>query len=308
MFLSRLLPHPSLTPRVVERMLQQYRIARQFQINLGYAGNFANPTTYHEKVQFRKLYGNHEFYAGVADKVAVRHYVADRIGAPYLKPLLGVFDDLTPEILESLQRPYIIKVNNACKRHFIVRKGDRPDWQAVVAYFHGLRRQTYGRETGEVHYDQIPFKIMVERLLQEPDGSLPWDYDIWCFNTRAGFRHLQSLISPRDEKMAFDEDWNLLQGQLPLEQVQARIDPPRFGEILRLARKLSAEFDFVRIDFNVVEDRIYFGEITCTPGQGYTQITSERRLQLLTDLWELDSLNPRLYEAPRTHTPPTTRK
>ncbi len=90
MFLSRLFPHPSLTPPFLERALQRYRVAVQFKINLGYDGDFINPTTYHEKVQFRKLHGNHPFYASVADKYAVRQYVSDRIGNGYLKPLLGV--------------------------------------------------------------------------------------------------------------------------------------------------------------------------------------------------------------------------
>ena len=301
MFLSRLLPRPSLTPMFLERTLQRYRVAIQFKVNLGYAGDFTNPTNYHEKVQFRKLYGHHPFYALVADKYAVRQYVRERIGDQYLKPLLGVYRRLTPAILESLPRPYIIKSNNGCKGHWIVREQDRPDWRAVIAHFDGLRRMAFGRGSGEIHYDRIPFRIMVEKLLQEEDGGPLWDWDIWCFNTRAGFRHLTSLISPRGDKLAFDENWQLLQGPQPDATVQARINPPQFPQMLQLARTLSADFDFVRVDFNIVGGQVYFGEITCTPGQGYTAITSPRRMQLLTELWELDSRNPRLYRPPRSH-------
>src|ERR1700760_1976316 len=135
MFLSRLLPRPALTPGFLERALQQYRVAKQFRINLGYAGDFTNPTTYHEKVQFRKLYGNHRFYAQVADKYAVREYVSQRIGAQYLKPLLGVYTRLTPQILQCLPRPFIIKSNNGCKGHQIIREQDQPDWKAIIAHF-----------------------------------------------------------------------------------------------------------------------------------------------------------------------------
>jgi hypothetical protein len=303
MFLSRLLPRPALTPMFLERAFQQYRVARQFKINLGYAGDFTNPTTYHEKVQFRKLYGNHRFYAQVADKYAVREYVSERIGARYLKPMLGAYTQLTPQILESLPRPFIIKSNNGCKGHRIIREQDQPDWRAIIAHFDALRRTAFGRGSGEIHYDLIPFRILVETLLQESGGGLPWDYDIWCFNTRAGFRHMQSLISPNEDKLSFDEDWNLLQGPQPDAAAKARINPSQFPEMLRLAKTLSAEFDFVRVDFNVIGGKIYFGEITCTPGQGYTAITSARRMQLLNDSWELDSLNPRLYRSPRAHRP-----
>ncbi len=302
--LSRLLPHPSRTPAILERALQRYRVARQFRHSLGYWGDFANPLTWNEKVQFRKLYGNQEFYARVADKYAVRQYVQARIGAQYLKPLLGVYDRLTPAILRSLPRPYIVKANNGCKWHRIVREHDRCDWEEIVAYFDRLRRRAYGRPTGEIHYDLIPFRIMVEGLLHEPDGELPWDYDIWCFNSRAGFRHLQSLVSPQGKKLAFDGEWNFLQGDLDPSDVQDRINPAQFMHMLSLARKLSADFDFVRIDFNMCRGQIYFGEITCTPGQGYTVISNPQRLQLISELWELDSLNPRLYRPPRSHRPP----
>ncbi|MBS0419860.1 MAG: hypothetical protein JSR66_19265 [Proteobacteria bacterium] len=304
--MSRLLPRPALTPGFVERALQQYRVAKQFEHNLGYTGNFTNPRNYHEKVQFRKLYGNHEYYARVADKYAVREYVSERIGAQYLKPLLGVYTRLTPALLQSLPRPFIIKTNNGCRGHRIVRQQDRPDWQSLIAHFEALRRTAFGRGSGEIHYDRIPFRILVETLLQESDGGPLWEYDIWCFNSRAGFRHLPSLISPRDDKLSFDQDWNFLQGPQPDAAVLPRINPPQFSRMLQLARALSADFDFVRVDFNLIGDQIYFGEITCTPGQGYTAITSPRRMQLLNELWELDSLNPRLYRPPRGHSPRST--
>ena len=107
--------------------------------------------------------------------------------------------------------------------------------------------------------------------------------------------------------MAFDADWTFLQGDLAPEEVQSRIDPPQFPQMLSLARTLSADFDFVRVDFNVVGGRIFFGEITCTPGQGYTLITNPRRMTLLSELWHLDSLNPNLYRAPRLHRPVVAR-
>jgi hypothetical protein len=303
MFLSRLFPRPALTPMFLERALQQYRVAKQFRISLGYDGDFANPTNYHEKVQFRKLYGNHRFYARVADKYAVRAHVTERIGARYLKPMLGVYTHLTPQILQSLPRPFIIKSNNGCKGHQIIREHDQPDWHAVIAHFETLRHAAFGRGSGEIHYDRIPYRILIETLLQEPEGDLPWDFDIWCFNTRAGFRYLPQLIGPNGDKMSFDDSWNLLQGPEPNAAARQRINPPQFPQMLQLAQALSAEFDFVRVDFNLIGGQIWFGEITCTPGQGYTAITSARRLQLLNDLWELDSLNPQLYHPPRSHRP-----
>ena len=65
--------------RVITRV-QRMRVRRQFRQHMGYEGNFENPRSHQEKVQFRKLYGNHRFYAFVSDKYRVRQYVAGRVG------------------------------------------------------------------------------------------------------------------------------------------------------------------------------------------------------------------------------------
>ncbi len=285
----------------VKRSAQRRLIKRQFRQHLGYEGNFENPVTYAEKVQFRKLYGNHVFYAEVADKYRSRDYVSRRIGPQYLKPVLGVYDRLTPQLLESFPKPFIVKANNGCKWHRIVRTPMDAAWSEIVRYFDKLSYRRYSSSTGERHYDFIPFKIVVESLLLDAEGQLPWDYDLWCFNTPEGFRYIPSVISPDGKKASFDAQWNLLQGDLTEAQMAERANPPRFDELVALARVLSAEFDFVRIDFNIVNGNIYFGEITCTPGQGYTVISHPKRLQLLTDWWHLDGRNPQLYIAPKAY-------
>jgi len=293
-------PDPSLFDGL-KRAAQRRMIRRQFRQHLGYEGNFENPGTYAEKMQFRKLYGNHEFYASVADKVAVREYVRERIGAEYLKPVLGVYDRLTPELLESFPRPFIVKANNGCRWHRIVRTDADANWDEMIRYFGRLRHRRYSSTTGERHYDFIPFKIMVETLLIDSKGELPWDYDIWCFNTPEGFRQIPSIISPGGKKASFDQDWKLLQGDMPESDIEERADPPEYAQLIALARALSGEFDFVRVDFNILDGRIYFGEITCTPGQGYTVISNPIRQKLLTDWWHLDALNPRLYHPPKAY-------
>ena len=66
----------------------------------------------------------------------------------------------------------------------------------------------------------------------------------------------------------------------------------------QIARVLSAQFDFVRVDLYSVGDKVYFGELTCTPHQGYGVIRDPRIQKLRDELWQLDASNPRLYNAP----------
>ena len=48
-----------------------------------------NPKTFNEKIQWLKLYNRQSKYTMMVDKVAVRDYIAEKIGEEYLIPLLG---------------------------------------------------------------------------------------------------------------------------------------------------------------------------------------------------------------------------
>ena len=49
--------------------------------------------------------------------------------------------------------------------------------------------------------------------------------------------------------------------------------PKQLKLLLEYSRKLSSEFKHARIDLFVVNDRVYFGEITFTNGAGFDKIT-----------------------------------
>lgn len=48
--------------------------------------------------------------------------------------------------------------------------------------------------------------------------------------------------------------------------------PECLEELLKEARKLAGDFPHVRIDFYIVNNKIYFGEITFTNGAGFDKI------------------------------------
>ena len=50
--------------------------------------------------------------------------------------------------------------------------------------------------------------------------------------------------------------------------------PECLAELLEYARKLSKPFIHARVDFYIVKDKIYFGEITFTNGAGFDRCSS----------------------------------
>ena len=279
----------------IEFQTRKLRIAQQFRKHMGFAGNFENPSMAQEKVQYRKLYGNLPFYALIADKYRVRQYVAERVGEKYLIPLLGVWDRLEPGVFDDLPDSFVIKANHGCKWNMIVRDKNLLNQKEVIKYFNGLLSKKFSLVSCERHYDLIEPKIIIEELLLD-DGEIPWDYNLHCYNGPAGFDYALSIASPSLDTVAqFDRDWNLWEGELSQYQKDRYVRPGNFDEMVAVARTLSRDFDFVRVDLYSFGGKIYFGELTLTPASGLKLIENEFRNKMRNEMWHMDKDNPLLY-------------
>ena len=54
------------------------------------------------------------------------------------------------------------------------------------------------------------------------------------------------------------------------------IKPKNFNKILDLAKKLSEDFDYVRVDLYNVNEKIYFGELTFCDASGFGKFTDKK--------------------------------
>lgn len=280
--------------------LRRWRIRRRFRLKLGRPLDEHRPTSSQEKVQYRKLYGNHALYAFLADKYAVREFVRERVGADYLVPLYGVYDRLTPEILADQPDRFIIKATHGCKWHQIVRDKSQLDIAATVRRFNGYVRRVYGRTSGQYHYRLIRPRIVIEELLDD-GGDSPPDYDFFCYHGAEGFDYSLAVVMPPGTRAVyFRKDWSIIERTCTAAEAERVTNPPNFAAMLDVAERLSRGFDFLRIDLYNVAGRIAFGEVTCTPAGGYKATTNPERAARAARLWRLDRDNRFLYStAPR---------
>jgi hypothetical protein len=95
----------------------------------------------------------------------------------------------------------------------------------------------------------------------------------------------------------FDKKWNVWESNR-LRAGGKVVDPENFGEMSKW-RGLSADFDFVRVDLYNLDGKIYFGELTCTPGSGLGHIENEFRSRMRAEMWELDKGNARCIGKPQ---------
>ena len=267
----------------------------QFKRIMGYTPDLKAPSTYQEKLLYRKLYGNHGFYSELADKYQVREYVKEKAGSKYLVPLLGAYEKLDVPTIERISEPFIIKTNHGSKWNRIVRNpGDHQPYQ-LVRYFNSRVKRKYGRRYGEGFYDLIPPRIMIEKLLMD-EGEISWNYCLFCYHRPDGFEHSMAIHSPdKAFRGHFDSTWRSLEDNLTPEMKRKYVAPPNWGELVQLARSLSEGIDFVRVDLYNLKGQVYFGELTFVPGGKPARIECPDRQRIRSEMWVLDKHNPRLY-------------
>ncbi len=118
--------------------------------------------------------------------------------------------------------------------------------------------------------------IIAEKYMSNFDNQL-YDYKFFCFNGEP-YCMYSAIDQFEDGKntdaypiMFYDLDWKKMDVKYGHHPNYADVPKPtHFGEMIVLAKKLSAEFPFLRVDFFDTEDKLYLAELTFDPGGGFT--------------------------------------
>ena len=257
-----------------------------------------NPRTFTEKLYCRMISlnrkNNHQ-YTQLTDKYTARAYVSSKVGDEYLVKLLWHGKDPNAIPFDSLPAEYVIKTNHASGQTIVVKgKADRSD---IVSRLSVWLKSNFYWHNREYHYYHIKPRIMIEEYLRNQDGSGPLDYRFWCFN---GIPEVIQVDNhAHDINPFYDNKWNQL--DLHYREGASRpciAKPTNFEQMSSIASRLSADFDFVRVDLYNLDGRICFGEFTFTPVAGGLKLRPEGWDLRLGEKWMM-SFSSRYTTAPR---------
>ena len=254
-----------------------YRIKTKHKLHLD------NPKRYSERIQVRKLnYKENPLYVLCADKYKVRDYVKERIGEEYLIPLYFAKKTITKEDLEELPNKFVLKTNNASKTNIIVKNKKTEDLDKIVQTMNKYIKYKFDYRTFELFYNEIEPYIIAEKYMGTPD-MVPNDYKFFCFKQKDGKTKIiiQMDIGRYTNnhcRAYLTEDWQIepYGNEMNEEDKDLFKKPKNLQKMLDISRKLSEDFDYVRVDLYEVGGKIYFGELTFTDGSGYDLLKPEK--------------------------------
>lgn len=241
--------------------------------------NLTNPSTFNEKLQWLKLYDRRPEYTVMVDKYLVREYVSDKIGAEYLVPQLGIWDEPEEIDFSALPDQFVLKCNhNSGLGMYICRDKSQLNISQVKKELRKGLKQDYYFTGREWPYKNVPRKIIAEQFLQSDVGGLT-DYKVHCFNGKPRF-----VLVCKDRfadtgltEDFFSEKWehlNICRPNHP-NATQTIKKPDKLPQLLELAKKLADGIPFLRVDFYIVDCKIYFSELTFFPASGFERFEPE---------------------------------
>jgi hypothetical protein len=267
----RLRSHPWISrllgPVAVERLL--------FCKANGYFPHLRHPRTFNEKISNRKLFTPVPQAAMLADKFAVRKFVAERGYPEILNEIL--LTTTNPEEIDFSKLPqrFVVKATHGSGWNILVKNKQEIVAEAVVGQCKIWMNSIYGGWGKEYHYRDIPPAIIIEKFLFDAQYEVPLDYKFFVFHGKCHFIEVDYGRSSAHTRTIYNARWEPQDFVFGYPQgiVDAK-KPATLERMLEIAEALARDMDFCRVDLYSLNDRdVYFGEMTLTPGAGYDRFT-----------------------------------
>lgn len=193
----------------------------------------------------------------ISDKELVKGYISEKVGDAYNIPTIAVLR--TVEEIRNFDYPdrCAIKPTHGSGGVILRRYGEPLDLASIEAalnknYYHVVR---------ERNYRNLEPKIIVEPLVFDSDATN--DYKVFCWRGQPGLIQVDVDRCGQHTQAFFDIYWRSLQFSMSCPRYAGELPPPACLDLmLNLARVLSADFSFLRVDFYVGGDQIKVGELT----------------------------------------------
>lgn len=265
-----------------------------YRIRTGHKLNLDNPQSFNEKLQWLKLHDRRPEYTIMVDKYAVKKYIAKKIGKQYIIPTLGVWDKFDDIDFDKLPDQFVLKCTHDSGGLVICRDKSKFDVASARKKINTCLKNNFFYKGREWPYKNVKPRIIAEKYIKSPGKVVPEDYKIYCINGKPKyivvFHNRFDSRKPLSETV-YNINWE--PQHISLDEHFAISDeiepkPECLDELLKIAEILCSDIPQVRVDFYIIDNKIYFGEITLYTASGFQKMIPEemdmklgKNLQLL---------------------------
>lgn len=276
---------------VYSSMNEQKVVEQMYFSRFGKKIDLKNPKTFNEKLNWLKLNYRNPLMVKCADKVEVREYIKEKNLDSILIKVYGVFNSVNEIDIEKLPNKFVLKAAHGSGWNIICNNKHQVNWEVEFKKMNSWLQTNYYDLGKEWVYKDINPRIICEKFLEEDNGLPAKDYKIFCFNGEPKFiqvdldrfgDHRQNIYDINWKRVSFE--YNYPKSTIELEQ------PKNLESMLEIAKVLSEDFPFVRVDLYNVNETIYFGELTFFPHNGKGLFKPDEYDLIVGSLLDLNNL------------------
>lgn len=243
-----------------------------YTLRTGRIANVRNPETFNEHILSRKIFNDESGLTIYTDKYGVRDYVESVIGSDYLVGNLGVWSQCEDIDVDKLPEQFVLKATHGSGWNILVRNKAEADWNDITKKLNSALKSNYYYKSREKNYRDIPPRIVCEELLETKDPRGLIDFKVFCFFGTPRFFEVTYQKNGVTHYGTFLADGSRVDIRSRYAQMNDEDILLRKKDVLPLAEKLAARFDFVRVDFYLQDEKIKFSELTFHSGGGIRPI------------------------------------
>lgn len=224
--------------------------------------DYSHPQDLNEKLMWLERYWQHPLKTICADKYLVREYIKKHGMADMLVPLISVYDSVEEIDFNVLPKQFILKCNHGSGYNIICHDKSKLDIEEAKAKLSKWMAEDFSEMFTEIHYRDIPHKIICEELIST---TAPIEYQLWCINGKAqSFLVCRKNLDGSYDAWSYSLDWQPLNDRI-YESKGCPPKPSDISHMIRCAELLAEPFPFLRADFYEADGNIYFAEMTFSP-------------------------------------------
>ena len=222
-----------------------------------------NLITFQDKINWLIIHDSTPLKAKCSDKILVHEYSVEKLGKDICNKILKIYDSVQEINFDELPNQFAIKANHGNSYNIIVSNKANLNKQYAISSLNRWIHTDYGEYRKEFHYSFIKPKILVEEFI----GDNLKNFKFLCYGGVPKYVYVSITDGEQKYRNFYDMDWNFLNFHC-LSEPHPTIKYPKpkfFEEMKEIARKLSADFRFVRVDLYELETEVRLGELTYTP-------------------------------------------
>jgi hypothetical protein len=261
-----------------------------------YIPSFDKPSTYNEKVNYRKKHIHNSLFAVCSDKVSVKYWIIEKGLSDIVIENYYIGESISVDILKGIiatRGDVLLKANhNSGPVYLLTGSCSDEKIKDACADVNNQLTIDYGKLKSEPWYSDIKPQILVEQRLQPEQGDQDLkDYKFHVFKQNDGtfevILHIDFDRSTNHHRSFFDEELNWLPFSVEYPSIVTTIEKPKnYQKMLDIVKLLAGPFSYVRVDLYNIGGEIYFGELTFAHGSGCEKFSSRAYDMWLGKMWQ----------------------